>query len=155
MRILIQRVKNASVTIDGKVHSSIGKGILAFVGFCEGDKEEYIVPMARKMVGLRIFEDENQKMNLSLDDVGGEVLAISQFTLYADVSHGRRPSFVSALEPNRANEFYEIFVKETQALIGKTVKTGVFGADMKIELLNDGPVTIIMDSQDIVKMNTK
>ena len=106
MRILLQRVKKASVTIDGKVHGNIGHGLLAFVGFCEGDKEEYILPMAQKMTGLRIFEDENEKMNLSVQDVDGSILAVSQFTLYADCSHGIRPSFTGALKPDMAEEYY-------------------------------------------------
>ncbi len=155
MRILIQRVKRASVTVDGEVIGSIAGGLLAFVGFCEGDKEEYILPMAQKMAGLRIFEDENEKMNLSLGDVDGELLIISQFTLYADCSHGRRPSFVSALRPDTAEEFYNKFISAAQQLTGKKVQTGSFGADMKVELLNDGPVTVMLDSCDIIKMNTK
>jgi len=147
MRILIQRVKNASVTIDGKLKSKIDAGLLAFVGFCEGDREEYIRPMAEKMANLRIFEDENERMNLSLMDVDGDILAVSQFTLYADCSHGRRPSFTEAMKPDTANEYYEKFVSVLKELCGKEIKTGEFGADMKVELLNDGPVTIVMDSE--------
>ena len=151
MRILIQRVKRASVNIDGKVNGEIKHGLLAFVGFCEGDKKEYIIPMAQKLAGLRIFEDENEKMNLSVADVDGDILAISQFTLYADCSHGRRPSFIGALKPDVAEEYYNIFVKTLGEITGKQIPTGIFGADMKVELLNDGPVTVMLDSCDIIK----
>ncbi len=151
MRILIQRVKKASVAVDGKVAGKIENGLLAFVGFCEEDEEKMILPMAQKMAGLRIFEDENEKMNLSVSDVGGRILAISQFTLYADCSHGRRPSFTSAMNPQKANEYYEKFVKALEEITAQKVETGIFGADMKVELLNDGPVTIMLDSKDIVK----
>lgn len=149
MRILIQRVKNASVTIDGECKSSIESGLLALVGFCQEDKEEYIRPMAEKMINLRIFEDEAGKMNLSCLDIGGEVLAVSQFTLYADCSHGRRPSFTGAMKPDIANEYYEKFVSVLAEITGKEIKTGEFGADMKVELLNDGPVTIMLDTADM------
>ena len=151
MRLVIQRVKYASVTIDGNVHGKIDKGFMVLVGFKEGDEESYIKPMAEKMTGLRIFEDENEKMNLSLSDVGGDILAISQFTLYADCKKGRRPSFVEAMNPQKADEFYNKFVKICEDITGKKVETGIFGADMKVELLNDGPVTIILDSDEIVK----
>ena len=151
MRILIQRVKKASVTIDGKCKSKIEKGILAFVGFCGVDKKEYLAPMAEKMFGLRIFEDENEKMNLSLSDVDGELLVVSQFTLYADCRKGRRPSFAGALNPDKAREYYTSFLNILNNISGKEVKTGSFGADMKVELLNDGPVTKILDSEEIIK----
>ena len=151
MRIVIQRVKYASVTIDGKINGKIDKGFMVLVGFKEGDQESYIKPMAEKMAGLRVFEDENEKMNLSLADVGGDILAISQFTLYADCKKGRRPSFVEAMNPAQADDFYNKFVKECEVITGKKVETGIFGADMKVELLNDGPVTIILDSDEIVK----
>ena len=151
MRIVLQRVKYASVTIDGKINGKIDKGFMVLVGFKEGDEESYIKPMAEKMAGLRIFEDENEKMNLSLADVGGDILAISQFTLYADCKKGRRPSFVEAMNPKKAEEYYNKFVKVCEDITGKKVETGIFGADMKVELLNDGPVTIILDSDEIVK----
>jgi len=150
MRILLQRVKYASVKVDGEVIASIDDGILALVGFCEGDRDEYILPMAQKLAGLRIFEDENEKMNLSVSDIGGRILAVSQFTLYADCSHGRRPSFVNALKPDLASGYYELFVEKLGEITGTKIETGKFGADMKVELLNDGPVTIVLDSQDIV-----
>ena len=151
MRIVLQRVKYASVTIDGKINGKIDKGFMVLVGFKEGDEESYIKPMAEKMTGLRVFEDENEKMNLSLADVGGDILAISQFTLYADCKKGRRPSFVEAMNPQKAEDFYNKFVKICEDITGKKVETGIFGADMKVELLNDGPVTIILDSDEIVK----
>ena len=151
MRILLQRGKNASVTIDGKVNGSIGVGLLALVGFCEGDKEEYIIPMAQKMAGLRIFEDENEKMNLSVGDVDGGILVISQFTLYADCSHGKRPSFTNAMKPDTATIYYDKFVKALEDITGKKIQTGIFGADMIVELLYDGPVTVMLDSCDIIK----
>ena len=150
MRVLIQRVKNASVTIDGKVKSSMEKGLLAFVGFCEEDTENLIEPMAQKFAGLRIFEDENEKMNLSVSDIGGEIIIVSQFTLYADCKKGRRPSFTNAMAPAMANEYYEKFVKAVGDITGKAPQTGEFGADMKVELLNDGPVTIMLDSKEIL-----
>lgn len=151
MRLIIQRVKYASVTIDGSVHGKIDKGFMVLVGFKEGDEESSIKPMAEKMTGLRIFEDENEKMNLALGDVGGDILAISQFTLYADCKKGRRPSFVEAMNPQKAEEFYNKFVEVCHKITGKKIETGIFGADMKVELLNDGPVTIILDSDEIVK----
>ena len=151
MRIVIQRVKYASVTVDGNTVGKIDKGIMALIGFKEGDDESLLKPMAEKMTGLRIFEDENEKMNLALSDVGGEILAISQFTLYADCKKGKRPSFTDALKPDKAEDLYNKFVKLCDNLTGKKTKTGIFGADMKVELLNDGPVTIILDSDEIVK----
>ena len=151
MRLVIQRVKYASVTIDGKVTGKIDKGFMVLVGFKEGDEESYIKPMAEKMAGLRIFEDENEKMNLSLSDAGGDILIVSQFTLYADCKKGRRPSFTEALNPNKAEDYYNKFVKVCEDITGKKVQTGIFGADMKVELLNDGPVTVILDSDEIIK----
>ena len=150
MRALIQRVKHASVTIDGVVKSSIEKGLLVFLGFADGDTEDLIEPIAKKLSGLRIFEDENEKMNLSVSDVGGEILVVSQFTLYADCKKGKRPSFTNAMAPSLANEYYEKFVKILESITEKEVKTGEFGADMKVELLNDGPVTIMLDSKEIL-----
>ena len=150
MRALIQRVKHASVTIDGVVKSSIEKGLLVFVGFAEGDTQDLIEPIAKKLSGLRIFEDENEKMNLSVSDVDGEILVVSQFTLYADCKKGKRPSFTNAMAPSLANEYYEKFVKLLEGMTQKEVKTGEFGADMKVELLNDGPVTIMLDSKEIL-----
>ena len=150
MRALIQRVKHASVTIDGVVKSSIEKGLLVFVGFAGDDTQDLIEPIAKKLSGLRIFEDENEKMNLSVSDVDGEILVVSQFTLYADCKKGKRPSFTNAMAPALANEYYEKFVKHLGDMTQKEVKTGEFGADMKVELLNDGPVTIMLDSREIL-----
>jgi len=150
VRALIQRVKHASVTIDGKVKSSIEKGLLVFVGFADGDTQDLIEPIAKKLSGLRIFEDENEKMNLSVSDVDGEILVVSQFTLYADCKKGKRPSFTNAMAPDLANEYYEKFVNLLADMTGKEIKTGEFGADMKVELLNDGPVTIMLDSAEIL-----
>ena len=151
MRIVIQRVKYASVKVEGKICGKIDQGLMALVGFCGEDSSNLLEPMADKMINLRIFTDEEDKMNLSLIDVGGELLAISQFTLYADCKKGRRPSFNLAKKADEANDLYEKFVKICEEKLGKKVETGVFGADMKVELLNDGPVTIILDSDEIVK----
>ena len=150
MRIILQRVKHACVAINGKINGKIEKGFLVLVGFKEGDEESYIKPMAEKLTGLRIFEDENEKMNLSVSDVDGVILVVSQFTLYADCKKGKRPSFTNAMAPSLANEYYEKFVKLLEDMTGKEVKTGEFGADMKVELLNDGPVTIMLDSKEIL-----
>ncbi len=151
MKIVLQRVKYASVKAEGKITGEIKHGIMALVGFKEGDEESCLKPMAEKLTGLRIFEDENEKMNLSLADVDGSLMAISQFTLYADCKKGRRPSFIEAMNPQRADELYNKFVSICDGLTGKKTQTGIFGADMKVELLNDGPVTIILDSDEIVK----
>ncbi|MBR5507287.1 MAG: D-tyrosyl-tRNA(Tyr) deacylase [Clostridia bacterium] len=151
MRIVIQRVKYASVTVDGKICGQINQGLMALVGFCEEDSSLLLEPMAEKMLNLRIFEDDNEKMNLSLLDVGGNLLAISQFTLYADCRKGRRPSFNLAKGADEANELYEKFVEICEEKLGRKPETGIFGADMKVELLNDGPVTIILDSDEFVK----
>ncbi len=150
MRIIIQRVKQASVTIDQQLYSSIGYGYLLLVGFEEGDSEHEALVMAKKVSELRICEDEQQKMNLSIQDIGGEILSVSQFTLYADCRKGRRPSFTKACPSERAKELYAYFNQQLQEL-GLVVKSGVFHADMKVDLINDGPVTIILDSQEIVK----
>ena len=148
MRFVIQRVTKASVTVDGKVTGEIGKGFLVFIGVTGSDTKEMADKMVKKMQGLRIFEDENGKTNLSLADVGGEVLLVSQFTLYADCRHGNRPSFTDAAAPSSAGEMYEYIIEKTKEYI-PSVKTGIFGADMKVELLNDGPFTVILDSEKI------
>ena len=147
MKAVIQRVLKANLKVDGKLISEIDKGLLVFFGVGQGDDEQMLEKFALKISKLRIFEDENEKMNLSVKDVGGEILLVSQFTLYGDCSHGNRPSFIMAEKPERANQLYEKMarlLREQQV----PVKTGVFGADMKIDALNDGPVTIIMDSKD-------
>lgn len=146
MKVVVQRVKEASCSIDGAVYSNIDKGFLLLVGFTNGDSIKEIKYIAKKIAGLRVFEDENGKMNLNLASVNGQILSISQFTLYADTRYGNRPSFTDALNPNDANLLYEQFNAEL-ATYGYVVKTGVFGADMKIGLINDGPVTIIFDEK--------
>ena len=144
MKLVVQRVKSTRLEVDGKLVSEIGKGLAVYVGVGVGDQEAEADRLAEKIVKLRIFEDENGKMNLSVKDVGGEILSISQFTLYADVSHGNRPGFSGAERPERANELYEYFSRKV-AEQGVPVKKGIFGADMQILQHNDGPVTIIYD----------
>ena len=151
MRLLIQRVTEASVTVDGSEISRIGKGFMVFLGACDTDTEAIADAMMKKLVGLRIFEDENGKTNLALCDVGGEVLVVSQFTLYADCRHGNRPSFIRAGSPAEAERLYEYAVGRLRDSYGLSVKTGSFGADMKVRLLNDGPFTVFLDSDEIVK----
>ncbi len=145
MRCVIQRVSSASVTVDGEVLGSIGRGFLVLVGVHVDDTEKDLRYMAEKVPNLRVFEDEAGKMNRSLLDVGGEVLAVSQFTLYGDARGGRRPSFITAARPEKANPMYEELVAAWRAQ-GLRVETGRFGADMQVALVNDGPVTILMDS---------
>ena len=145
MRALIQRAKNASVTIDGAVHGQISHGLLILLGVCEGDTEADADYLADKCVGLRIFTDDNDKMNLSCADVGGGLLVVSQFTLYGDCKKGNRPSFTAAARPETAIPLYEAFIARCRES-GLPVETGEFGADMKVDLLNDGPVTLWMDT---------
>lgn len=147
MRLVIQRVRNASVTVDGRKVSEIGQGLLVLVGVEVGDTEEEMRWLVGKSVGLRIFDDENGVMNRSVLDIGGEVLAVSQFTLTASTKKGNRPSYIRAAGHDLAVPLYEKYCEEVSAAIGKPVGRGVFGADMKVELLNDGPVTIIIDSK--------
>lgn len=144
MKVLIQRVKNASVTIDGELYSSIDKGILSLVGIEKGDTFEQVQKAAKKITGLRIFPDENDKMNRSLIDVNGEMLIVSQFTLCGDCKKGTRPSFDKSAEPKIANELYEKFIEEVSAYGIKT-EHGKFGAMMDVELINDGPVTFMIE----------
>lgn len=145
MRVVVQRVAHSSCTVDGCVTGEINKGFMLLIGFKKGDTPDVLPKVLKKVVGLRVFEDENGKMNKSLKDVDGGILAISQFTLYADCKHGNRPSFTEALEYDIAKDYYLRFVELLKAEVNN-VGTGIFGADMKIELLNDGPVTIIIDS---------
>ena len=148
---VLQRVTEGSVTIEGKVKGAIGRGFVALIGFGPDDDETVLAPMADKMLNLRVFEDDNGKMNLSLLDVGGSVLSISQFTLYADCRHGRRPSFSGAAKPDTAAQLYDEFNKIIAAK-GVDVQTGEFGAEMHVKIFNDGPVTIILDSDvDLAK----
>lgn len=148
MRLVIQRVKYASCTIDGELFSKIEKGFCVLVGFTHEDTKELVSKMVNKLTKLRVFEDENGKMNRSLEDVNGAVLSISQFTLYASCKKGNRPGFTDAARPETAIPLYDFFNEEIEKS-GIPVQTGVFGADMKIELLNDGPVTIIYDSKEM------
>ncbi|MGI6607702.1 MAG: D-aminoacyl-tRNA deacylase [Erysipelotrichaceae bacterium] len=150
MKIVIQRVKSASVTIAGKLYSSIDAGYLLLVGFSAADNEEVLPLMAKKILELRINEDYQGKMNLSIIDVGGEILSVSQFTLYADCKKGRRPSFTEACPPEKAGRLYDKF-NDILRESGLKVKTGVFQAFMEVELINDGPVTVILDSDIILK----
>lgn len=147
MRAVVQRVTNADVKIDGRVNGKIDNGLLVLLGVGNGDTEEDMKYIADKIIKLRIFSDENDKMNLSLEDVGGSMLVISQFTLYGDCSQGRRPYFGNAMEPVSANEMYEKFVAYIRER-GIHTETGEFGADMKVSLTNDGPVTIILESKN-------
>lgn len=148
MKAVIQRVTRASVTVDGKITGEIEKGFLVLLGVMDGDTEAEMKLLAKKVFEIRIFEDENGKMNLSLDKVDGEVLVVSQFTLCADLSHGRRPSFINSAPPAMANELYEKFCEELKNLGVSKVAQGVFGAEMAVELINDGPVTIVMNTDE-------
>lgn len=145
MRLVVQRVREASVTVDGAVVGSIGRGLLVLVGCATGDDDALAARLAGKVARLRIFPDEAGKMNLDVTRVGGEVLAVSQFTLLADVSRGNRPGFEAAMRPEAARPLLDHFVAELTAALGRAVPTGRFGADMQVALINDGPVTIIYD----------
>ena len=148
MKFVIQRVTYASVTVDKQTIGKIEKGFLVFIGVSQEDTKEIADKLVKKLLGLRIFEDAQGKTNLSLQDVAGELLLVSQFTLYADCKKGNRPSFTNAGSPNMANELYEYIISKCKEQIS-VVETGSFGADMKVELLNDGPFTIILDSRDL------
>jgi len=148
MRAVIQRVSSASVSIDHQIKSSIGRGLLVLLGIAASDNEDDVDYLAEKISKLRIFPDEKDKMNLSVEDIGGEVLLVSQFTLHADTRKGNRPSFVEAAKAEVAIPLYESFQRKLQDKLSKPLYTGVFGAKMQITLQNDGPVTIIMDSSD-------
>ena len=150
MRAVVQRVTQASVTVDGELLGRIGKGFLILLGVADGDTRQMAEKMADKICRLRIFEDENGKTNLSLEDVEGELLVVSQFTLYADCRKGNRPSFVKAGAPGMANRLYEYVVEKCKGYVNR-VEHGEFGADMKVELLNDGPFTLVLDSEEICR----
>ncbi len=148
MRLVIQRVKEASVTIDGSVKASIGQGLLLLLGIEETDDEDDIEFLVNKISNLRIFSDAEGLMNLSVQDIAGSILVVSQFTLYASTKKGNRPSFLRSAKPATAIPCYEKFIKHLKNIINLNVETGIFGADMKVALINDGPVTIIMDSKN-------
>lgn len=150
MKFVIQRVKNASVTIESNVIGSINKGLIVFIGIADTDTKDIADAMIKKLINLRIFSDSDDKMNLSVKDIFGSLLLVSQFTLYADCSHGNRPSFTKAGKPELANELYEYIISEC-VKFEIPVQTGNFGSDMQVSLLNDGPVTIILDSNEIFK----
>ncbi len=147
MRLVIQRVSSASVSVDGKLHSAIDRGLLVLVGVENGDTPSDMQWLAAKTAALRIFDDENGVMNRSVTDIGGDILAVSQFTLTASTRKGNRPSYIRAAGHDLAVPLYEDFCKELTGLLGREVKRGIFGADMKVSLVNDGPVTIIIDSK--------
>lgn len=146
MRLLIQRVNNASVTVENKIIGKINKGFLVLLGITHNDSKEEADYLVKKLCNLRVFEDKNDKMNLSIKDIEGELLIVSQFTLYADTSSGNRPSFINAAKPDKANELYEYFIEKCKENNIKT-ETGIFGANMQVELLNDGPVTILLEKK--------
>lgn len=148
MRTVIQRVTHASVSIEGKVKSAIGQGLLVLLGVETSDTEADADWLVKKIVAMRIFSDADDKMNLSVQDIDGEILVISQFTLHAATKKGNRPSFIRAARPEQAIPLYEYFIQTLSKELGKTVATGEFGADMKVELLNDGPVTIVTDTKN-------
>ena len=148
MKFVVQRVKNASCTVDNQVIGEIQKGFCVFIGVSNEDNTEIADKMIKKLIGMRIFEDENGKTNLSLADVNGSLLLISQFTLYADCKKGNRPSFTNAGNPELANNLYEYVIEKCKEQVSN-VQTGSFGADMKISLLNDGPFTIVLDSKEL------
>ena len=147
MRVVIQRVSEASVKIEGEVRGEIQQGLMVLVGVEEADTEEDVEWIATKMINQRIFSDEEGKMNLSVKDIGGNILLISQFTLHASTKKGNRPSFISAAKPSVAIPLYESLISKLSEFVGKQIATGEFGADMKVSLINDGPVTIVMDSK--------
>ena len=149
MRALVQRSGKSSVTVEGKTIGKINNGLVVLVGFTEGDDLEKIQYIVKKIVNLRIFDDENGVMNKSILDYGGDVLSISQFTLYANTKEGRRPSFVEALRPHEAEILYDYFNQQLAALSGLEIQTGVFGADMDVYSVNDGPFTLVLDSKEL------
>lgn len=149
MRVVVQRVKKASVTIDNKLKSSIGKGVLILLGIEDLDTEKDIEWLCQKICKLRIFNDENEVMNLPITEIDGEILLVSQFTLHASVKKGNRPTYIRASKPDFAIPMYKKFILNLEKEFGKEIQTGVFGADMQVELINDGPVTLVIDSKNI------
>jgi len=150
MKIVLTTVNSAKVEINNKIVGQIGRGFLLLVGFTAGDSEEIVSKMVDKLLALRVFPDEHRQINISLSDVAGSILSVSQFTLYGDVSKGRRPSFIDALNPGQAEPLYDFFNKQLEMKYGK-IATGVFGADMKVTSENDGPFTLVLDSKELIK----
>lgn len=148
MKVVVQRTREASVTIDGERYSEIGKGMLILLGITEGDTEKELHQLVKKVADLRIFDDSNGVMNLSIKEVEGDVMVVSQFTLLANTRKGNRPSYIKAARPEVSEPLYRLFCNELSQALGKRVQTGVFGADMQVNLTNDGPVTIIMDTEE-------
>ena len=155
MRVIVQRVQSSRVEIDGEVSGEIGQGLMVLLGIAEGDGQEQCDFLADKLVHLRIFTDEQEKMNLSLQDINGEMLIVSQFTLYGDCKKGRRPSFVAAARPETAVPLYEYFIDAVKRQGVKKVETGQFGADMQVYIQNDGPVTLMLDTDEIMRRGAK
>ena len=155
MRVIVQRVQSSRVEIDGEVSGEIGQGLMVLLGIAEGDGQEQCDFLADKLVHLRIFTDEQEKMNLSLQDINGEMLIVSQFTLYGDCKKGRRPSFVAAARPEPAVPLYEYFIDAVKRQGVKKVATGQFGADMQVYIQNDGPVTLMLDTDEIMRRGEK
>lgn len=149
MKLVVQRVKNANVVVENQTIGEIGQGFMVLLGVAPTDTKEIADFLVQKLIHLRVFEDENEKMNLSIQDIDGELLIVSQFTLYANCNHGNRPSFTEAAKPDLANELYEYFVEQCQKENIKKVATGEFGADMQVSLQNDGPVTIILEKENV------
>ena len=147
MRALIQRVSEAKVTIEGSIHGEIGQGILVLLGITHDDNSDDVSKLVHKIINLRVFSDSKGNMNISLLDIAGEILVISQFTLFANTKKGNRPSYIAAAKPQQANLLYEAFIREMKEKVVKT-ETGLFGADMKVHLINDGPVTILLDTKN-------
>lgn len=151
MKVILQRVDTACVKVENKIVGEINRGFMLLLGVCDGDTKEDADVLANKIAGLRIFTDENDKMNLSLADIGGSVLVISNFTLCADCRKGRRPNFIAAAQPQVANDLYEYFCEKIHNLGVENIQKGIFGADMKVSLVNDGPVTIEINSKELLK----
>lgn len=149
MKVVLQRAKYAEIKVEEKVVGKIENGLLIFLGIGKNDNENIADKLVKKICNMRIFEDENNKMNKSIKDINGDILLVSQFTLYANCKSGNRPSFIDACEPKKANELYEYFKKSCKQELKKNIESGIFGANMKVELLNDGPVTILLNSEEL------
>ena len=152
MKVVLQRAKYAEIKVEEKIVGKIENGLLIFLGIGKNDNEDIADKLVKKICNMRIFEDENNKMNKSIKDINGDILLVSQFTLYANCKSGNRPSFIDACEPKKANELYEYFKKSCKQELKKNIESGIFGANMKVELLNDGPVTILLNSEELWKI---